>query len=233
MNKSETIANLAAALVKAQGKIEGATKDKTNPHFRSKYADLSSVVDAIKGPATENGLAYTQLLHDADNSAKVETIIIHSSGEWLSCGIISVPVSKNDAQGYGSALTYARRYSLSAAFGVAPEDDDGNAASKAAPPRPATAENVARANVTPTNGLREQLEPEQLRRVNGVASEVIDCMEAGQVTTAFDVIEEAKFDTDEKAALWTFFDSKMRSALKAEGKARQTVKMREMESTQA
>ena len=130
MNKSESISNLAQALVKAQSKIEGASKDKTNPHFRSKYADLSSVVEAIKKPATDSGLAWTQILHDSETAAKVETIIIHSSGEWLSCGIISVPVSKHDAQGYGSALTYARRYSLMAACGIAPEDDDGNAASK-------------------------------------------------------------------------------------------------------
>jgi len=133
MNKSESIKELSAALVKAQTSLEGVTKDKNNPFFKSKYADLSSVVGALKDPLTKNGLAYTQVLHDADSAAKVETIILHSSGEWLSAGVISVPVSKHDAQGYGSALTYARRYSLSAAFGVAPEDDDGNAAAKAAP----------------------------------------------------------------------------------------------------
>jgi hypothetical protein len=231
MNSSQSIANLTASLVKAQAKIEGAAKDKTNPHFRSKYADLSSVVEAIKGPITDQGLAYTQVLHDADASAKVETIILHSSGEWLSCGVISVPVSKHDAQGYGSALTYARRYSLSAAFGVAPEDDDGNAAAAAAPRT--VAQQVVDAKVTPTSGLREQLKPEQLKRVDKVASEVIDCMEAGEVGTAYVVIEEAKLDTDEKAALWTFFDSKIRSALKAEGKTRQTAKLRELEGTQA
>jgi hypothetical protein len=231
MNSSQSIANLTASLVKAQARIEGAAKDKTNPHFRSKYADLSSVVEAIKGPITDQGLAYTQVLHDADASAKVETIILHSSGEWLSCGVISVPVSKHDAQGYGSALTYARRYSLSAAFGVAPEDDDGNAAAAAAPKD--VARQVVDAKVTPTSGLREQLKPEQLKRVEKVASEAIDCMEAGETATAYNVIEEAKLDTDEKAALWTFFDSKIRSALKAEGKARQTAKLRELEPTQA
>lgn len=136
MNSSESIKELALALAKAQGDIEKAEKDKDNPHFRSKYADLGNVVDAIKPALVSNGLAFTQICHEADNAAKIETIIIHSSGEWLSCGCISVPVSKNDAQGFGSALTYARRYSLSAAFGVAPEDDDGNAAAKAAPKKP-------------------------------------------------------------------------------------------------
>lgn len=133
MNKSESLKELAAALSKAQGQIKGALKDSANPFFKSKYADLSSVVEAIRAPLSQHGLSYVQVAHDADNSAKIETVILHSSGEWLSCGPVSVPVSKADAQGFGSAMTYARRYSLSAAFGVAPEDDDGNAAAKAPP----------------------------------------------------------------------------------------------------
>lgn len=122
---------LFAAFVKAQASIEKAAKDKNNPHFRSKYADLGSVVDAIKPALEENGLAFIQKFHDDDKAIKVETIILHSSGEQFSCGVLSIPVSKHDAQGFGSACTYARRYSLQAAFGVAPEDDDGNAATKA------------------------------------------------------------------------------------------------------
>lgn len=133
MEKSDSTKEIFGALAKAHIEIEKADKDKENPHFRSKYADLGNVVDAIKPALGKNGLSFTQICHEAENAAKVETIIMHQSGEWLSCGCISVPVSKNDAQGFGSALTYARRYSLSAAFGVAPEDDDGNAASKAAP----------------------------------------------------------------------------------------------------
>lgn len=219
MNKSESIASLAAALVKAQSKIEGATKDKTNPHFRSKYADLSSVVDAIKGPATDNGLAYTQVLHDADSSAKVETIILHSSGEWLSCGVISVPVSKQDAQGYGSALTYARRYSLSAAFGVAPEDDDGNAAAAAAP-RNDVARQVASAGVTPTAGAKDRITPEQRATVDLVAGRAKEWLNQGSPDDAVAVVDEAEFDADEKVYLWTLFDSKQRSAMKKAHDAR-------------
>jgi hypothetical protein len=133
MNRSESIKEIAAAYTKAQPKIEGAVKDKTNPAFRSKYADLGSVVDAIKGPLAEHGLAFVQCPHDADHAARVETILIHESGEWMSLGEVTVPVTKIDAHGFGSALTYARRYGLLAAFGVAPEDDDGNGAAKAAP----------------------------------------------------------------------------------------------------
>lgn len=135
-NRSESIKELAAAFAKAQPKIEGATKDKSNPAFRSKYADLANVVDAIKPALGENGLSFLQIPQDVENAAKVETILLHSSGEYLSLGTVTVPVTKHDAHGFGSALTYARRYGLLTAFGVAPEDDDGNAASQAATNRP-------------------------------------------------------------------------------------------------
>ena len=120
--------NLAKALVKAMAQIEGASKDSINPHFRNKYADLASVTDAIKKPLNENGLAYSQIIHRVEGGVGVETIIIHESGETMSNGITFVPAPKNDPHGYGSALTYARRYSLMAACGIAPEDDDGNTA---------------------------------------------------------------------------------------------------------
>jgi len=133
MEKSESIKELATALSKAQGEFSGAAKDADNPFFKSKYADLESCVAAIKPALASNGLSFIQVSHDEEKSAAIETIIMHSSGEWLSAGKVSVPVSKADAQGFGSAMTYARRYSLSAAFGIAPEDDDGNAAAKAKP----------------------------------------------------------------------------------------------------
>ncbi len=134
MNKSESIAGLAAALAKAQGAMKGAVKDSANPFFKSKYADLASVVEAIRSAFSANGLSYVQTVQSSElDEVRVETMILHSSGEWISCGVLALPVSKNDAQGYGSALTYARRYSLSAAVGVAPEDDDGNAAVAAKP----------------------------------------------------------------------------------------------------
>ena len=134
MNKSESIAGLAAALAAAQGVMKGALKDSANPFFKSRYADLASVVEAIRTAFSTNGLSYIQTVEPSDkDEVRVETTLLHASGEWISCGILSLPVSKIDAQGYGSALTYARRYSLSAAVGVAPEDDDGNAASLAKP----------------------------------------------------------------------------------------------------
>ncbi len=119
---------ISAAMAKAFPAIEGAVKGKVNPAFRSKYADLSSVIDAIKPHLAEHGLWFMQRTHPVDGGVGVETIIYHASGQSISGGVLRLPAGKQDAQGYGSALTYARRYSLMAAFGVPAEDDDGNAA---------------------------------------------------------------------------------------------------------
>jgi hypothetical protein len=122
---------LYAAMAKAFAAMEGASKDATNPHFKAKYADLSSVVDAIKPALTANELWFRQATHEQAGGVCIETLVCHSSGEEISFGKLFVPASKQDAQGYGSALTYARRYSLMTAFGICPEDDDGNAAKPA------------------------------------------------------------------------------------------------------
>lgn len=124
---------LFAAMAKAFPEIEGATKDSNNPAFKSKYADLSSVSEAIKPALINHGLFYVQLTHEQQGGVCIETQVCHESGEQMSFGKLFVPAGKQDAQGYGSALTYARRYSLMTAFGVCPEDDDGNAAVRAAP----------------------------------------------------------------------------------------------------
>src|SRR6266853_811201 len=131
MDKSEAINELAAALAQAQGQMEGAKKDADNPFFRSKYADLASVVAALREPFSTNGLAYVQLPVPVEGEAiAVDTVLMHASGQWIASRTV-VPVTKQDAQGYGSALTYARRYGLQAIAGLAAEDDDGNAAAAA------------------------------------------------------------------------------------------------------
>jgi ERF superfamily len=117
------------ALHKAQMKMQGALKDSNNPFFKSKYADLSSVAEAVKSGIEGTGLAYFQRSQMLAGHAAIETVITHESGQHVECGVISVPTIKNDPQAFGSALTYARRYSLAAAFGVLAEDDDGNKAS--------------------------------------------------------------------------------------------------------
>ncbi len=125
-----TFSKIASALVKAQKAFGPALKTSSNPHFRSRYADLSACVEAVIDALNDNGIAMMQRVTPSDNGVIVETMLIHESGETISNGQLHVPASKHDAQGYGSALTYARRYSLMAACGIAPEDDDGNAASK-------------------------------------------------------------------------------------------------------
>jgi hypothetical protein len=126
---SETTAKLDAALAKAQGEIEHAVKDKTNPHFRSKYADLTSVWEACRAGLSKNGISVTQWpVHSTDGRLHIMTRLAHA-GEWM-MSHFSLPVQKQDAHGYASGTTYAKRIALSAAVGVvADEDDDGNAAS--------------------------------------------------------------------------------------------------------
>ena len=124
---------LATALVKAQSEFEPARKDAKNGHFNSKYSSLSACVDAVKEALNRNGIALIQPTHECESGVLVETLFLHESGEMLSAGKLHFPASKNDPQGYMSALTYARRGSLLSACGIAPEDDDGNAAVKAMP----------------------------------------------------------------------------------------------------
>lgn len=119
-----------SALVKAQKGFGPALKSSTNPHFRSKYADLSACIEAVIDSLNANGIMLMQVTHEAENGVMIETLFIHESGEQMSAGKLFMPATKFDAQGFGSALSYARRYSLMAACGIAPEDDDANQAVK-------------------------------------------------------------------------------------------------------
>jgi ERF superfamily len=129
-------AKISAAFVKAQKAFNPALKSSLNPHFKSKYAGLDACVEAVIDALNDNGIGLMQQSSECEKGVVVETVFIHESGETLSSGKLHVPASKMDAQGYGSALTYARRYSLMAACGIAPEDDDGNAAVKGAIHKP-------------------------------------------------------------------------------------------------
>lgn len=152
MNTSEQINEIAAALAKAQSKIKTAIKDSTNPHFRSKYADLASVREACADALSANDIAVVQA-HGFDGAhVTLTTRLVHKSGQWLESVYLIKP-TKEDPQGYASATTYARRISLSSMVGVvADEDDDGNAASQrngnhASPPQEDTGLAAAKAFV--------------------------------------------------------------------------------------
>jgi hypothetical protein len=126
-------AKIAAAFVKSKKAFAPAMKTSTNPHFKSKYADLAACVEAVDDSFLANGIVMYQETFEDLQGVTVETVLLHESGESLRCGKLHVPAPKNDPQGYGSALSYARRYSLMAACGIAPEDDDGNRASQPKP----------------------------------------------------------------------------------------------------
>lgn len=138
MEMSESIADLATALAKAQAELEGAAKKSNNPAFRSKYADLGAVWDTWQEVGPKHGLSIVQFPTDMADAKFVgmTTMLMHTSGQWLR-GVFSLPATKQDAHGFGSALTYLRRYSLAAVVGVCPVDDDGNAAIKPARAAPA------------------------------------------------------------------------------------------------
>ena len=136
MNKQVEIKQaegIAVALAAAQMEMGKALKQSSNPHFNSKYADLGSVMDACLPALNQHGIAVIQPMGEDDSGRFVKTVLIHgATGESLEC-VVPLIVGKNDMQGYGSAVTYARRYGLMAMAGIAPEDDDGNAAAQAAP----------------------------------------------------------------------------------------------------
>ncbi|VWB08324.1 ERF family protein [Burkholderia lata] len=123
---SESIAKFAPAFLQAQKTIEFAKKESRNDHFKNSYADLSSVVDAVKPALNEAGIAYIQApVPSDDGKLHMTTRLLHESGEWME-GTLVMPLPKQDPQGYGSAMTYARRYALAAITGLYQDDDDGN-----------------------------------------------------------------------------------------------------------
>lgn len=117
------------ALAAAQAELGGAKKDSTNPHFKNRYADLESVWDAWRSVGTKHGFSVIQHIHDAlgANGVRIETVLGHAGGYSVSSTMF-VPASKGDAQGYGSAITYGRRYALASVVGIVQTDDDGEAA---------------------------------------------------------------------------------------------------------
>lgn len=124
---------IAPAFIKAKQEFGKALKNKANPAFKSKYADLAACLEAVDDALLAHGIAMYQETFLDDTGVTVETVFLHESGEAIRAGKLHVPASKQDPQGYGSALSYARRYSLMASCGIAAEDDDGNAASGKTP----------------------------------------------------------------------------------------------------
>jgi len=143
MNQSENLNELAMALSKAQGEMENAKKDCSNPFFKSKYADLTSVWAACREPLTKNGLSVIQTMEDKEGKLTLVTTLLHASGQWMKSHL-PILTQKPDAQSLGAAITYMRRFSLAALVGICPEDDDGNQASGRTVISPAQTRNISK-----------------------------------------------------------------------------------------
>ena len=139
--RSDQISEIAKALCKTQATVEAVKKDSKNPFFKSSYADLASIWHAIREPLTSNGLSVLQEPSTEGNKVRITTTLMHTSGEFLR-SVLEVPAVKVDPQGIGSAITYARRYALGAIVGIAPEDDDCNAASGGGDRKPQQQKNI-------------------------------------------------------------------------------------------
>lgn len=125
--QSEHTNEIFTALAMAQGEMSPAIKDSSNPFFKSKYSDLTSVWDAARAPLTKNGLCVVQSVMLTEGGSVLVTVLGHKSGQWIK-SVAPIISTKNDAQGYGSAVTYQRRYAMSALCGVSSDDDDGEKA---------------------------------------------------------------------------------------------------------
>ena len=223
MNKSDSIKELATALAKAQAEMAGAKERANNPAFNSKYADLASVWDAARPSLTKNGLSVAQFTVPTQNSeVQVETILMHASGEWVS-GVIAIPVAKDNAHGYGSALTYARRYALAAAVGIAPEDDDGNAAAangngKIKKVDPTSAPRGSAREVT-TDAFNALPAGEQAS-IQSKADYLADLSESKGIVEVYNAYMDMALDSEGQLALSACMDSALRNQMKAEGARR-------------
>jgi hypothetical protein len=197
-----------SAFLRAQMKFGPALKSATNPHFRSKYADLSACVEAVIDALNNEGLALTQETIPNSDGVAVRTVLLHTSGGRLFLGELFMPAIKHDPQGFGSALTYCRRYSLLAAMGLAPEDDDGNSASKAAP--------KTNARISATMGVFDTLQEARQVIISLVAQAIKERFAADDIIGAYEEYNGLT-DVEEKTALWSMLDSKVRSAIKKHG----------------
>ena len=174
MSQSESINELATALAKAQAEMSFAAKDSKNPHFNSKYADLSSVWDAIREPLTKNGLSVVQTIEIMENRNVLVSILMHLSGQFIK-SYLPIKTDKDTCQGWGSGITYARRYSLAALVGCVQDDDDGNGAepsngtkSKPKPKEdPADEIPVTHEQVRQLHEVADECDPEYIAKVYG------------------------------------------------------------------
>lgn len=222
MNTSETISKIAPALVKAQQGITFAVKDSVNPQFKSKYADLGAVIDALKPALNGAGISFIQMLAPGEpGSIALTTRLIHESGEWIE-STATCPLVKHDPQGYGSACSYLRRYSLAAAVGLYQDDDDGNAAvTKTAKGVPMVAPEKRTPSVAQTVLDQSEAIPAARKTELAVmANKIAQAMLSKGASWCHDRLAEEDLDDLELIYLSSLLTPANRNALKAESIAR-------------
>jgi hypothetical protein len=209
MKTSDSLLHLAPALLAAQRLIGSTVKDKVGKiltksggSYEYNSSDLSSVLDAIKGPLNDNGIILLQGASADASGVIVNTRLLHESGEWLEESLY-MPVSVNTPQAFGSAITYCRRYGAQSLTGLKAMDDDGAEASKEPAPRPITGKQVA------VDALSE-MTPEEQDFLRSHA----DKINAMPIAETADYVKAQNFDNDEKLALWSLLPPKVRSAIK-------------------
>lgn len=198
MKTSESIKEIASALSKAQAQMTGAKKGSDNPFFKSKYSDLSQVVEAITEPFGSNGLSFVQGAEFEDGKISVSTRIMHSSGEWIEA-TTCLPPTKQDAQGYGSAISYAKRYGLQALAGVPSVDDDGNDAVK---------HSSGKAAQPSSQDVKQHLLDEAIKRHKKSIAAIKDSLAIDDYDSAYEAW--AEIGDEDKTHLWvapTKFDN--------------------------
>lgn len=200
---SMSIANLAQALSAAQGEITGAKKDSENPFFKSSYADLAACWEACRAPLAKHGLAVIQTTCEAAEGVRVVTTLAHKSGEWIR-GTLQMKPVKNDPQGIGSCITYARRYALAAIVGLAQVDDDANAASGKDKPKVES--------VTSTVMIDPKKQTEFLKAFTETLKK--DLTEEAMARAIFEIHTELNRNQALYSAVWKEIDAPTRRALK-------------------
>jgi hypothetical protein len=190
MKQSESIQELATALAAAQAEMGGAVKDSANPFFKSSYADLTSIIKVLKEPFANHGLSYVQfpIISDGGKGMGVSTKLMHKSGEWLESEFY-LPMSKIDAQGAGSCVTYARRYALQAMAGIPAVDDDAEAA-------------MLRTEPTLPDGVPNEQPKKRVSKklVQGVVATVVAAEASGETSELMEALGE--LESHEKEAVW-------------------------------
>lgn len=221
MKTSEALDQLATALSAAQAEIAPAVKDANNPAFGSKYADIAAVFEAIRKPLAKHGLSISQMPEHSDDALlHLTTRLMHKSGQWIE-GTMSIPVGKINAHGYGSAITYARRYMLSAMLGVvADEDDDGNRASESKPQAMKSRSPLPEAIPANVDG-RDTFEAYDSATKDWLRSHA-DALERlhkeGRNADMVGYVNKQEFDTETQLALWWLLPSNVRTAYKKASK---------------